>query len=217
MSVLLSPELHFDEAAHRYTVGGKPVPSVTTILAGLGLVDSRFFNETAAKRGSAVHRAIELDAEGDLDESSLSSVVGARLEGWRKFTRDMEYAPLRDRFGFRGVFSEVLMYSRRFRVAGMADGVGTMRGVAGLVLPDAKTGVPSPATAFQTAGYATIFHEITGETIARRFAVHLDEAGGYALVPYVSPKDSLRFLAAADLYVWRLENLPALVAVEEAA
>ncbi len=217
MSVTLSPELRFDEAGHRYTADGERVVSVTTLLAGLGLVDGRFFSDAAATRGTAVHAAIQMNDEDDLDESSLSPVVATRLGGWRRFREETGYVPLSDRFGARGVFSEVRMLSKRLRVAGTADSIGTMRGVVGLVLLDAKTGVPNPATALQTAGYSVLFHELTGEVIARRFAVHLDEAGGYALIPYVSPKDSLRFVAACDLYRWRLENLPALVAVEEAA
>lgn len=217
MSVNLSPELLFDEAAHRYTVGGERRVSVTTLLSDLGLVDDRFFSEQAAKRGSAVHAAIEMNDEDDLDESSLTPVVATRLGGWRRFRQETGFAPLVDRFGARGVFSEVRMLSRHLRVAGTADSIGTMNGVAGLVLVDAKTGIPNPATALQTAGYAVLFHEITGETIARRFAVHLDEAGSYRLVPYLNPKDSLRFIAAADLWHWKAENVPALVAVEEAA
>ena len=68
-------ELLFDEAAHRYTVNGQIIPSVTQIISAVGLYEFDFVNaETlavAAERGRFVHSMIEWYEIGELDESSI--------------------------------------------------------------------------------------------------------------------------------------------------
>lgn len=57
------PDLQFDERTHTYTLNGIPLPSVTTVMKPLSSAYYGGINEdilnTAAKRGTAVHEAIE--------------------------------------------------------------------------------------------------------------------------------------------------------------
>ena len=66
-----SGELQFDAAAHRYTLNGVILPSVTQIISAVGLYEYDYVSaETlavAAERGRYVHEMIEMYEEGTLD------------------------------------------------------------------------------------------------------------------------------------------------------
>lgn len=201
----LSPGLTLSDE-HDYALGGVPVVGVNQVLKGMGLIDTRFFDDEGRKRGSRVHKAIELDDEGDLDESSVTAAEWPYLTAWRRFRAETGYAPLVDA---RGIFTEVRMVSPTRKVAGTVDGVGTMPGIRGLVMPDAKTGALVPATALQLGGYGTVFHEVTGWPIALRIGVRLRADGTYRVNRYTDPNDAINFDAALRLYRWRSKNLSA--------
>lgn len=63
MEVLKLPELTFDERRHVYKLNGVALPSVTTVMKPLSgdVYDSidKAILDRAAKRGTAVHNAIE--------------------------------------------------------------------------------------------------------------------------------------------------------------
>jgi hypothetical protein len=197
--ISLSPQLALDES-HVYSVDGRRVPGVTTVLAAERLIDSRFFTPEAAQRGTAVHAAVEQDDRGILDEAFLDPRILPYLEGWRRFKRDNGFVPK---------LSEIRMYSPVLDVAGTADSIGMMKGILGITLVDVKSGVPSPATSLQTAAYAAMYHELTHNIIAVRFAVQLTVQGNYKLHRYQDPNDIFIFRAALNLHRWRQKHVPA--------
>ena len=70
---MVMAQFEFDPAAHRYTLGGIVLPSVTQILRGLddfSNVPARVL-EKARDRGNRVHAACNLDVLGTLDENTV--------------------------------------------------------------------------------------------------------------------------------------------------
>ena len=75
----------FDRDTHTYWMGSKQIPSVTTILREAGIISTEWFNEFARDRGSAIHSAIHLYNQEDLNEFALDPIIVPYLESWKKF------------------------------------------------------------------------------------------------------------------------------------
>lgn len=186
--------LHFDEATHTYTLNGKVLDSVTQILKRLSreayrCVD-RAVMERAAALGTAVHKLIELDIEGTLDEDGLDPQLVLYKDSWRKFLATS---------GFQPILSEQRVHSERYGYAGTLDLFGELHG--SLALIDAKRCAQVPPTAGpQTAGYEIALRERHPELFAsgkrvKRFALQLNTDGTHRLVPFTDPEDQRVFLS----------------------
>lgn len=85
--------LTFDPDGHRYTINGRPVPSVTQILRAAYPMAAQThvapaIMQAAMLRGAAVHTAVRLDEAGELDEAALDAEwpeVHGYLTAWRLF------------------------------------------------------------------------------------------------------------------------------------
>lgn len=75
------PTFEFDADKHVYTVGGKVIPSVTSVLPYCYGASA----ELARQRGVYVHRTIELYNKEDLDEENLSIGLKPYLAAYKKF------------------------------------------------------------------------------------------------------------------------------------
>lgn len=208
---MLAPDfpLQFDEDSHSYTLDGKPCVGVTETLKDLSSREYRFVKAEvmaeAAWLGQAVHKVIELDIEGELDEESLDERLVGYLEKWRHFVATS---------GFRPILSESKVFSRKFSYAGTLDLFGILNGEAALI--DAKRCASVPRTAGpQTAAYEIALRECYPEIVAQaavgpregrihRFALHLTpgETPGWRLVPFKNPNDARVFLSALTLHNW---------------
>ena len=71
--------------------------------------------EKAAQRGTAVHKAVELHLQGDLDELSMDPDVADYFYAYWKFERETGYQP---------EHSELRVFSTKFRYAGTLDLAG---------------------------------------------------------------------------------------------
>lgn len=196
----MSEILQFDPAAHRYSVGGRHIPSVTQVLEPY-MDFSRVppdVLQRAADFGTAVHTATELDDLGDLDEESLDPALAPYLEGWRRF---------RSVTGFVPVAVEERLYCKihGFAVAGTLDRVGDLKGARTLVDIKSSAGV-YPSVALQTAAYAEAYRASTGLRIKHRFAVRLDDSGGFEVVEFKDRSDLSVFLSMLTVHNWRLKN-----------
>lgn len=199
--------LHFDPATHTYTLNGKALDSVTKILKPLS--DAMYVGvaqdvmERAALLGQAVHKVIELDILGTLDEDNLDPILHPYLQQWRRF---------RDTSGFVPLLSETQMHSARYGYAGTPDLFGILDGEAALI--DAKRTAMVPRTAGpQTAGYEILVREAFPDVVeravsgsgagrVRRFALHLKETQ-HRLVPFTDPGDQATFLACLRVHNWK--------------
>lgn len=185
------PAIEFEEDGHVYRVGGVVVPSVTQALSvierGFGGVDPEVL-ERAQRFGSHVHKAIELDNLGTLDEESLDPAIAPYLAQWRRFVAET---------GFHVEHGEALVYHPRARYAGRADVVGILRGTRWLI--DLKSGAVPRTAGPQTAAYAEAYRWTTGKRVTRRAALKLT-AASYSAVPYSDPADLSNFLSSLNCY-----------------
>ncbi|GIU74786.1 MAG: hypothetical protein KatS3mg004_1873 [Bryobacteraceae bacterium] len=199
----MTTEIQFDAAAHSYTIDGRQVPSVTQVLEAVGLINYSHIpwgtRQMALDRGRAVHEAIALDLEGDLDDESADE---AGILGYVEAARSARAA-----LGILvPIAHEERVYHRQLDYAGTLD----LR-VDGLIL-DWKTNQAEYWVRFQLAAYAAALSSMclrSGQThwsagIVRRICVELHEDGTYRLmeIPAVDWKDDFQTFVAA-LRVWR--------------
>ncbi len=192
-------DLHFDEATHTYTIGTRVIPNVTRVLSGL--VDySKIPPDTlelARQRGVAVHKMVELDAKGILDEPSLPEWMKPVLARWRQFVADT---------GFRGMASEHRVHHRQYGYAGTLDLAGFFGDQ--MVFIDIKRSLlAGPVIGMQLAAYQEAFESQCGDVesslqagSAKRYALRLNENGPYRLEPYPRKSDFTDFLTCLAYY-----------------
>lgn len=185
--------LSFDEATHTYRWDGVVVPSVTTILRILD--DSALSRVSpdvlaaAAGRGTAVHKATELDDEGTLDESSVDPAIAPYLEAWRRYRADT---------GLEPIAVEQRVYHNQHRYAGTFDRVAMLDGQR--VIVDIKSGTAWPSHGPQTAAYAYAWERMHGKKIDGRIVVYLASDGQYRADRHGNQNDWATFVAALTIY-----------------
>lgn len=189
--------LLFDQEAHAYTLDGRPVPSVTQVLAQLedysGIPTQVL--ERKARLGTAVHKACELHLADELDEGSLHPDVAPYLDQFRSWLSASRFEP---------VLSERKVFSKRFQFAGTLDLFGTMQ--SRRVLIDIKTACNvMPTFGPQTAAYASALEECEHLKTEDRFVLMLTPKR-FELVPMKNPADLNVFYAALTIQQWRLKH-----------
>lgn len=195
-------DLAFDEATHTYTWRGTPVPSVTTILRAVGLIDfSRVPTATldaAMQRGRCVHEAIDADMRGDLWPSDVSEDEAGRIHAARAWLKDS---------GFQPTIAEARLYHPTYQYAGTCDLAGFLHGTPTVV--DWKTGRASDAVAdLQLAAYAACLREtppiewldVSPTTPIQRISVELTKLGRYRAEVYRGVTDFQKFLQCISIY-----------------
>ena len=176
-------------------------PSVTQILGAVPPWLGRFDHippdrlEYKRQLGSAVHQAIALDAEGDLDEGSVDPAVLPYLIAWRRYQAES---------GFVARWTERVIWSGRHGYAGTLDALGVLPDGRKLLV-DAKTGSPvdAPLAGPQTAAYLEAAREagLAGaDGVVYRASVHLRDDETYRVMPHTSREDWSVFLAALQLF-----------------
>ena len=191
--------LAFDPAEHRYTFGERELPSVTRILADVGLTDfsAPWFTEFARERGSLVHAAIALDNEDALDYESLDPVLVGYVDGWRKYLR--ESGAVVEHF-------EQPVCDLNVGYAGTLDAIVLEQGQSGptrRTLIDIKPAL-YPSVGPQTAAYARCARGLYETPVLfRRAAIVLPGDGTYTRKALEDPLDESTFLAAVRIFQWR--------------
>lgn len=187
------PEVVFTESDHTYRVGGARYPSVTQVIADMGLYGpaSDYFTEWTRERGSFVHRIIQWHLSGELDEATIDPALRPYFDAWRRFEQEA---------GYVSDACEKVMASDFYKFAGTVDHIGHLNGYYCII--DVKTGVLTPATAIQMGGYE-ILMKSPG---IRRFGLRLMDTGKYSLKEYKDRQDSKIFLAALSVYYWKQDN-----------
>ena len=174
----------FDPVAHRYTLDGRVLPSVTQILRGLddfSKVPARVL-ERARDRGSRVHAACNLDVLGTLDEATVDDEVAPYLAQFRRFLRES---------GFQPTLSECRVYDETLWYAGTLDIFGDLPGCIDVQI-DIKSGAIPCSVGPQTAAYACGLYKRAGIKTRRRYTLKL-EAGKYSLILLDSLADMDKF------------------------
>lgn len=186
----------FDRAAHRYTLDGKELVSVTTVLGLLENFDRvpAAVLERARQRGARVHAAINAYNRGAFSTSGdveLESYVDA----WARFLSDASATV---------VASEQPVYHRQLGYAGTPDCVLSWRGDRRLLIPDIKTSYEVPMTVgAQTAAYAVAYDS---RRSVERACVHLKPDGSYSLHMRDDQADWSLFLSTLNVYRFLEKN-----------
>lgn len=191
--MLSNLNIQFDEELHRYSVGGRSVPSVTQILRGVGIIDDRWFKSPHATRGTYAHKACHFYDENDLDFETLDDIVKPYVEGYINF---------RETSGFKPTLIEKIVFDPYSWYAGMLDRTGILNGEA--VLIDIKTGSLPGWVGLQTAGYLKALQNEIGPVPHKRFALQLKSDGKYNLsTEYKDRNDINVFLAATTVFNYK--------------
>lgn len=186
----------FDEARHVYTLDGRVVPGVSSIIKPL--VDysaiSQATLDAAAERGRDVHTATHLDDLGILDESTVSPEVAPYLMAWRKFRTEK-----RPKWTRR----ESIVASRTHQYAGTLDCEGVLDNLR--VVGEIKTtSAVYPAFGVQLAGYSIALCEMTRtHSPQARVVIQLRADGNYRLHWYRDPADRAAFISMLNVYHWK--------------
>lgn len=138
------PDIILKLPEHVYYVDGIIRPSVTGIIKAAGLMDTRFFNDVAAWRGSHTHKATELHDLGILDETTIAPLCVPYFEAYKAFRRDHPHY-------------EPYAIEKRVYCPGPAPYCGTLDRLAWFygerILLDIKTGPMRLWLTMQLAGY----------------------------------------------------------------
>lgn len=197
----MSP-LKFDAESHTYWLDGARIPSVTQVLKVL--TGDQFADvpkdvlANAAAIGTAVHRAIELDINKELDEESLHGTVRPYLDMWREWCAMT---------GFEPELSEQQVYSRRLRFAGTVDVIGRFKNGRAAIIDIKRCALMPPSVGPQTAGYAVAFSECFGCEKPLRYALQLPKNAKHPrLEQFQGFNDERTFIAALTVHQWRQQN-----------
>ena len=167
-------QITFDEAAHRYTVDGVEVPSVTAVCRFLAYdqkSDKPWLAKVAADRGTRVHAACAAIDYG-LDPEEADDISGY-LKAYRRFLKD--YRP-----DWEGI--EYTAGSAELGMAGTIDRFGTLYDGRRCIL-DIKTGSQlhdAPLRA-QLTGYKRLIALDRGFYPDYLYALQLSKDGTYHL------------------------------------
>ena len=193
----------FDPLSHLYTMNGMAMPSVTQVLKGTGLVDYSMIPQPvlieAAARGRAVHEAIRLAADDELDEGTVAPAHQPYLDAYQKFVRETHWQP---------ALVEHRMWDAQRGYAGTLDQTGMFTQAKSLTLLDIKTGPVVPGHSLQLAAYAALMGE---HRRYRRIILELRGNGIYKLVefPPANFETDLRvFYSALSCVHWQLKCDP---------
>ena len=193
--------IEFNAGAHRYTVDGKVVPNVTSILKPIS--PYRNFDaakmETARQKGVAVHKMVELWSKGTLDVAMLPDWLKPAYKEWIKFTEVSQLTVLE---------SELRVYNPTYRYAGTLDLYGSIvvkkrsgEGLMGCYIDVKRSLLGGDTIGYQIAAYAEA-HRMSFTRIPvspfSRYALVLREDGHFKLQEYSDPKDFISFLTCLN-------------------
>ena len=189
--------LTFDEKLHQYTVDGRVLPSVTSILSPLmnfSGIDPAVL-ERARRLGTAVHTLTELHDKDDLDMDTLPPELAPYLSAWQRFRAECDFVP--DTI-------ECRLHHPGLAFAGTSDRTGVVRG-ARAVIDIKKMATLGPVIGLQLAAYREM-HNLLGHAITHRYALGLRVDGTYRLEPYTDPTDFAVFVSLLNIKNWRIKH-----------
>lgn len=178
----MSALLQFEPIAHRYTLAGRELISVTQALTDAGFIDASRYTEASANRGTAVHAAVQMFHE--MGALPSDDVCAPFFDAYLKFQLEA---------GFHVEISEERVCDPLLGYAGTLDLRGRFRHIpTGIDVIDIKTGSVPAWVGYQTAAYARM---LPGAP-KRRWALNLKADGTYRLDPLTKRTDESVFLAA---------------------
>lgn len=183
----------FDGETHTYRdIGGREYPSVTQILKEEGVIDSRFHNDEARDRGTAVHKIIgELlggpPADVPWDMQAEAAPYVAAFESWWGMRA---YTP---------IAVEKPMIHETWGYAGTPDLVARFNDT--MVIVDFKTGAPARWHSLQTAAYAMLWGQDHHDM--ERYSLYLKPNGKAVEDEHKNKRDFHDWRAFVSVNAWK--------------
>ena len=173
-----------------------PLPRVTEVLKGAGLIDTQWFTEEGAARGTAVHTACQYLDEGDLDLTTLDPRIEGYVRAYDAWRRDSGVIVGAD-------WIECPQQDPRGLYRGTPDRILTTRPRK---LIDLKTGSYQAWVALQLAAYVNMLPDPYSYS---RYALYLSPDGRYSVKEFPKGEystDLSAFLSALNLYNWKMNR-----------
>lgn len=189
----MPPVVEFVAADHRYYVDDVEVPSVTTVIKDAGLIDTEWFTDQSAIRGTYIHLACRLIDDDELDETTVDERVRPYLDAYQEFMALQKP---------EWIYVEHRVYDPTYGYAGTLDRAGIIGGQK--VLIDIKSGACPPSVSLQLAAYKRCLPQ---PHTWKRAALNLKPNGTFSLHPCDDRADETVFLAALGLTRWKKRNL----------
>jgi len=194
-------DLRFEESGHKYSVNGCEYPSVTRILADMGLTSYEWIARRYRDRGKAVHEGCRLVSTGEWDPDGTTSEIVPFIRAYKGWADTSKVYP---------VLVEQPIYCHSMRYAGTLDLWGTT-GEKGevTILSDIKAGKPAPGAEFQLSLYDYALSELTGVGTDILMALWLREDGTAqdCVVDSKKRRRNLQLaLGAVQLWHWRNQH-----------
>jgi hypothetical protein len=165
--------------------------SVTELLVKEGFIDTTWFDDYYATKGTYVHKACELLDRDELEEAELDPILIPYVAAWQKFKKES---------GFVITEMETRLTSEIYQFTGKPDRIGVLNNCPTIV--DIKSGVIQPWTALQLAGYGLL-----KGSPHKRVGVQLMNDGKYKMTEFSDYHDRQIFLAALFCHQWKNNNL----------
>jgi hypothetical protein len=198
------PSFTFEPQAHRYTLDGTVLPSVTQVLQPLydfaGIPEAVLENKRLL--GGAVHLACELLDRDNLDEDSEDGraalvPIAGYVAAYKRFLAQTEAQVVENE---TQLWHPLHLYAgtidRRYRIDGLLWDV------------DLKTTVViSPVVGPQTAAYSAMLQAHGHPPPQRRAALQLLPSGDFRLVEFKDPQDFAVFVSMLTVHRFKERNL----------
>ncbi len=185
-------DIRFEEETHTYFVDGLIYPSVSQILAPLNdfsQVDKDVL-ERSKLFGQAVHKMVELDVLGTLDEDSIDKSLMPYFHQFRDFRALVN-------FDTRNAQVERVVIDHKLKYAGRLDILAPIHDRPALI--DIKTGARIP----RTVGPQTWAYKNALGTKVDRYCLHL-RSDDWALTELKNDdEDASIFLSCYNIYNFR--------------
>lgn len=178
---MLKPvEFRFDHDAHVYSVGGRVIPNVTSMLQKTGWVDPTYYTDDVRERGRAVH---QLTAEYDLGALDVSRLV-SKYRGYV-----LAHVAAMQALKPTWIAIEEPEVHPTYLFGTRPDRVGKLYRVLSIV--DEKSGYKDKAHPIQTALQAVCIswrYKLAPEAMPR-YGLYVKASGRFQLVPHPKRSD----------------------------
>ncbi len=116
--------IEFDSETHTYRSEGRVIPSVTQVMQAVNIIDSSYYTDFGATRGTYVHKAVNLRALGKLDENSLDEHTEPYLCQYDKFVKETGFQVLSSEqpVSYRHGAVDKILYCGTYDLIGILNG-----------------------------------------------------------------------------------------------
>ena len=182
--------VEFNEEEHIYKENGHIYPSVTQILKRVGIIDTRWYSEASAQRGTNIHEIINRigDKLDPLIFLDIDSEYTGYISAYARFLEDNNLVIIE---------SENPKINFDYEYAGKPDIIGRLNNKKCII--DVKTGSQERWHGIQLTAYKLLLPK---NNIQALYGLYLQKDEKYRLVEYLDKDYRDIWFSALTLYKW---------------